>query len=208
VTAGREVACLKRDGWPCRTHTGPEGRRWRVQVREAGHPLRVGRGASPSRRARLPSQGRDRTAAPRRRTRTTQAALLVPERIQAPRLPRSADVIGVAVRRGSAHRTADTVVKRQTGPATERDVRNRGTAGLRWRRLPADSGAGPGLAAAQLRRRCVCLLGRSSGSSWSGDRVRAGGPLRREAKVGCGHAAIRLGQRWSPCAGTCTDVPA
>ena len=32
----------------------------------------------------------------------------VPERIQAPRLPRSADVIDVAVRRGSAHRTADT----------------------------------------------------------------------------------------------------
>src|SRR6266516_4260238 len=56
---------------------------------------------------------------------------------------------------------ADTVVKRQTGPATERDVRNRGTADLRWRRI-ADSGAGPGLAAAQLRRRCVCLLGWSS----------------------------------------------
>ena len=40
----------------------------------------------------------------------------------------------------------------------------------------------------------MCPLGRSSeGSSWSGDRVRPGGPLRREAIVGCGHAQEALG---------------
>lgn len=40
----------------------------------------------------------------------------------------------------------------------------------------------------------MCPLGRSSeGSSWSGDRVRPGGRLRREAIVGCGHAQEALG---------------
>ena len=40
----------------------------------------------------------------------------------------------------------------------------------------------------------MCPLGRSSeGSSCSGDRVRPGGLLRREAIVGCGHAQPALG---------------
>jgi len=76
--------------------------------------------------------------------------------------------------------------------------------------LPADSGASPwpGHSPTQAS---FCVLAepvQRSAVPGRGDRIRAGGPLRPEAKVGCGHAAIRLGQRWSERAGTCADVPA
>jgi hypothetical protein len=72
--------------------------------------------------------------------------------------------------------------------------------------LPADSGASswPGHSPAQASF-CVPAepVQRSAGPG-RGDRIRAGGPLRPEARVGCGHAAIRLRQRWPERAGTRT----